>query len=228
MGLLWIGLEPLFIFVILFVVFNTIRIRGGGEEFFAIYLLTGITMFHIFTRGTMSGLGSLRQNRNILESINIKREFFPVSTVLLASISAVIEISVLVALMPIFGFVPELSVILLPIPVILVLILTLGVSYILSIINVYARDIQLIWIVISQILFFVSPIFWKVKEIDGFLLEIHNYNPIGQIIDLTHKIIFNELESITEIIYPTIFVLVIFFVGFAIFQKFEERVLEKL
>ena len=74
LGFLWTGLEPLLTFILLYVVFTTIRLRSG--ENFAIYLISGILIYHIFTRGTMGGLGSLRGNAGILKSLNIKKETF--------------------------------------------------------------------------------------------------------------------------------------------------------
>jgi len=49
LGFLWTAIEPLLYFTVLYVVFTSIRDR---EETFAIYLITGIMLFHIFARGT--------------------------------------------------------------------------------------------------------------------------------------------------------------------------------
>ena len=69
LGLLWAGLEPLLIFLLLYTVFTSIRI--GTEENFAIYLLSGILFYHLFSRGTLSGMQSLRSNVGILKSLKI-------------------------------------------------------------------------------------------------------------------------------------------------------------
>jgi len=78
LGFAWTAIEPTLTFIILFLVFTSIRIRI--EENFGIYLLTGIFIYHIFVRGTAGGLASLRSNRGVLESLNIRKEFFPVAT----------------------------------------------------------------------------------------------------------------------------------------------------
>jgi len=74
LGFAWTAIEPTLTFVILYLVFTNLRF-GAGENY-GVYLLTGIFVYHIFVRGTMGGLSSLRSNRAILESLNIRKEFF--------------------------------------------------------------------------------------------------------------------------------------------------------
>ena len=70
-GYVWAALEPLVYFVVLYIVFTTIRQR---EEDFAIYILTGIMIYQIFSKGTNGGIGVLVQNGGILQSIKIKKD----------------------------------------------------------------------------------------------------------------------------------------------------------
>lgn len=227
LGFLWTALEPLLTFILLYVVFTSIRLRVG--EHFAIYLITGLLLYHIFTRGTMAGLSSLLNHQGIIKSLNVQRESFPVAATAATAILSIVEVGVLIMLMPFFQFIPSLTLILIPIPIILMLILVLGMSYMLSILHVYVRDIQTIWGIIVHALFFVSPIFWYVKDTSGILLDIHAINPVGQLIELAHKIVvFNEIPPLQDWLYSTAFVLTFLFLGYAIFRKYEKRFTEEL
>jgi len=139
LGILWAALEPLLYFIVIYVVFTNIRATG---ENFAIYLITGIIIFHIFVRGTSGGLGSIISNESIILSSNIRTEFFPVVSSVAIGILAFVDIGVFFALMPVFQFIPSWTIILLPIPLILLFFLILGLSYFLSIATVLVRDIQ--------------------------------------------------------------------------------------
>ena len=227
LGLIWAGLEPLLIFLLLYTVFTSIRI-GLGENF-AIYLLSGILIYHIFTRGTLSGMQSLRSNVGILKSFKMEKESFPVSSTLTTAILSIIEVSVLIMLMPFFQFTPNFTIFLLPISIGLLLFLVLGFSYLLSIVNVFAKDIQPIWAVLVQTLLFISPIFWYLKDANELLLNIHSINPIGQLIEINHKIILlGEIPPITDWLYTSAFVFGILFLGFAVFRKYQQKVIEEL
>ena len=227
LGFAWIALEPTLIFILLYVVFTSIRIRTGED--FAIYLLTGIFLIHMFTRGTLGGLTSLKSNRGILESIKIRKEFFPVVATAATSLLLLVEVVVFFGLMPFFQYIPPWTVVYLPIVLGFVILLVLGLSYILSIIHVYVPDIHPLWGVVTHALFFLSPVFWYLEDVEGILLTIHSINPIGQIIELGHKIVvFGEVPPIADWVYTGIFVSVIFIVGYTIFQKFEGRTVEEL
>ena len=134
--------------------------------------MIGIILHHTFARGTQSGMMSLRENFSILTSMNIKREIFPVTTSVTAGLLLFVEVAVFLGFMPFVEFIPEATIVLLPLVLILLFFLILGVYYLLSIVNVYAWDIQPFWGIIVMALFFVSPVFWYLDEAGKVLLEI--------------------------------------------------------
>jgi len=196
LGFAWNALEPTLTFVILYIVFTTIRERPG--ENFAMYLLSGILIYHVFIRGTNAGLSSLTTNKGILLSLKINREFFPVVATAATSLLLLIEVGVLFVLMPFFDFIPPWTIFLLPILFGLVILFVLGLSYILSIIHVYVPD-------------------------------IHQYNPVGQLIELGHKlIVFGQIPPLTEWLHVSLFAFGFFIFGYVVFRKFERRIVEEL
>jgi len=227
LGLAWIALEPTLIFLILLTVFSSVFV--GSTEDFAIYFLTGIIFHNIFSRGVGGGIVSLITNQGILQSSNIKREFFPVASTVTAFIILLVEVAVFFALMPFFEFVPFWTITLLPIVLFLLIVLTLGLSYLLSILFVYVRDIQSIWIVLILAMFFVSPIFWYVDDANEILLSIHAVNPLGQLIELAHKVVvFGEIPPLIDWIYASGLVAIVFIIGYGLFQKYEKYALEEM
>lgn len=226
LGFLWAALEPLLYFTVLYVVFTSIRER---PENFAIYLITGIMLFHIFGRGTAGGLISLTTSGGIIKSINVNREFFPVVATAAIGLLAFVDVGVFFGLMPAFQFIPSWTIVLLPIPLILLLILILGLSYLLSVVNVFVRDLQPMWTIFVHALLFISPIFWYLGNVNGILLEIQKINPLGQLIEISHKLVINgQIPPLNEWFYTTAYVLVIFFLGYFIFHKFESKIVEEL
>lgn len=227
LGLLWIALEPALIFTLLYTVFTSIKF--ATEENFGIYLLSGIIVYNIFNKGTMGGLSSIRANSGILKSLNIPKEFFPVTSTVSSSIIMIIQIGVFFLLMPFFGFIPSWTIVFLPLLLVLLLILILGLSYLLSMVNVFVKDIQPIWGILILALFFLSPIFWNLNNANEILLNIHAINPLGQLIELSHKIVvFGQIPSMNDWLYATATVLIVFFIGYAVFHRFQKYALERL
>ena len=226
LGLLWAVLEPLLMTGLMYAVFINLRTRG--DELFAIYLLTGIMLYHTFVKGTSIGLTSLRSNKNILESLKIRKEFFPVTTTTSTAIQLAVKMVVFFSLMPIIGYIPTLTVLLFPIVLVFLLALILGMTYLLSIIYAHARDIQNIWMMIVFALFFLTPIIWQLNEVEGILLEIHKINPMGQVVELGHKLVFDEIPPINDWAYAGALCFGILFFGYFVFQKFERGIVEDL
>ncbi len=224
LGFVWAALEPLFMFILLYVVFTSIKATPRDD--FAIYLITGIMLYHLFIRGTMSGLASLRDNRVVIQSLKVRKEIFPVVTTGSVFLLMFVTLTVFFGLMPVLDFVPSETIILLPVVMALFILLVLGVSYYLSILFAYVKDIQQIWTVFSYALLFVSPIFWYLEDTDGILLEIQKLNPLGQLIEIGHKIVFGQIPSIGEWAYTMIIIFGILFSGYAVFQKYQKRVAE--
>jgi len=226
LGLVWAAVEPLLTFIVLYVVFTSIR---GQVEDFAIYLITGVMFYHIFVRGTSGGLASLTSNSGIIKSLSIRREFFPVIATVAIGLLAFVDVAVFLSLMPVFQFIPSWTLILLPIPLVLVLFLILGLSYFLSIATVFLRDIQHIWMIFAHTLIFISPIFWYLDNVDGILLEIQKINPLGQLIEISHKLVIDgQIPPLFDWLYTSMFIFAIFFVGYFVFHRLEGRVTEEL
>jgi len=225
-GFAWAALEPMLYFIVLYVVFTEIGKQGDD---FAIYLISGIMMYHIFIRGTSGGLSSLVVNAGLLYSIKMKRDFFPIVATVAIGILSIVDIGVFFGLMPVFQFVPPWTLILIPIPLILLLILIAGFSYLLSITFVFVRDIQYLWTIFLHSLLFISPIFWYVKDVSGVLSYIQAINPLGRLIEITHNLtIYGTVPPIEEWLYTSSLIAIIFFVGYFVFQKFESRIVEEL
>jgi len=226
LSFLWIALEPLFLFSLLYVVFT--GIREVNKEDFGVYLITGVLFYHLFVRGTLAGLTCIKGNSLILKSMNIDKEFFPVVTMVSIGLLMLVTLGVFFGLMPVFSFVPFWTIIFLPVLLVLFLLLILGFSYLLSIVYVYVKDIYPIWNVLMTALIFISPVFWYLDETEGLLIDLQKINPLGQIIELGHKIVFGQVPAFTDWLYTSSIVIGILVVGFVIFKKYEKQVVEKL
>jgi ABC-type polysaccharide/polyol phosphate export permease len=225
-GLLWTAFEPLLLFVFLYVLFTNIKV--AAKEDFAMYLLIGIVIYHSFTRGSQAGLVSLRENYSILSSLNIKKEVFPVISTTTTLLLLFVEIGVFFAMMPLAGFTPSWTIIMLPAVFGLLILLILGISYFLSITYVYVRDIQPLWGVFVSALFFITPVFWYLDDASGIVHTIQQFNPLGQIVELAHKLVFGQIPLVSDWVYTGAIVGGILISGFVLFQRFEKNVVEIL
>nr|MBP6917104.1 ABC transporter permease [Candidatus Saccharibacteria bacterium] len=90
LGYLWSVLRPLFLFVILYIVFTYIFKIGKGVPHYPVYLLLGIVLWNFFTEATIIGMGSVVGKGDLIRKISIPRYL----TVLSSSTSALINLGI--------------------------------------------------------------------------------------------------------------------------------------
>lgn len=207
LGYVWSALKPLFSFAILYVVFIKILKVGAGIEHWAIAMLVGIVLFQFFTDVTSGSLKAIVQNGSLIRKIKFPRYIIIIAATVSALITLAIN-SVVIVAFAIFNQVELSWHVLLVVPLIIQLfIFSLGVAFFLSAAYVKFRDIQYIWEIFAQALFYGSAILFPVSLIvkigDGMgdiLAYVALANPIAQIIqDIRHVAINDQIPSLWTI-----------------------------
>jgi len=226
LGFVWSIIEPLAQLAVLFIVFTAIRL---ADENFVVYLFIGLIFIHFFTGSTTKAMNSLIINKSAIISLNIPKQIFPFSVVLTYFYMLAIEMCIFFLF--IIGLKVEVTTTIFIYPAIigLLYLLTLGISFILATIRLYFKDIQSIWLIVSVSLIFITPVFWKVKNMDPEVARIIMLNPLATLLEMAHEVVlFNVVPTFEEFRYAIVSCLVIFFIGWALFAKLEKRMVEKL
>jgi len=201
LGYAWSVLRPLFLFLILYIVFVKFLKFGGDVPHFPIYLLLGIVLWTFFSEMTSQGLGSIVGRGDLIRKIRIPRWII----VLSASVSAVINLGInllVVFIFMIFNKVDLLQTSLwLPLILLEIFILGLGISLFLSAAFVKYRDISYIWEVILQAGFYATPILYPLTLITNVTYQkILLLNPMAQAIqDARYALVTHETITIAQV-----------------------------
>lgn len=207
LGYLWSVLKPLFMFAILYVVFVKVLRVGKGIEHWPIALLTGTILWQFFTDVTGGSLKSIVHNGGLLRKIKFPRYII----VIAGTFSALITLAINSCVVLIFAIVNHVQPswdILVIIPLVAELfIFAVGVAFFLSAAYVRFRDIQYIWDVVSQALFYGSAIIFPISLIANIghgwgqiLVHIALANPVAQSIqDIRHLAISDQVPSLWTI-----------------------------
>ena len=227
LGILWSLIEPLLLLGVLFVVFSTMfRFEIPN---FPIYLLLGIICWNFFKNGTLFALNSLTNRSALITQIYFPRSIPGLSAGITASIMLVFELVVLTIFMVIFGFIPTYTVILL-IPILaLELVLILGISLPLSVLNVKYKDTEFIWNIVVHAGFFLTPIFYQFDMMPDYVQNILQFSPMVQIVTMAHHVVlYGTIPSINSILYAVGSISVITVIGYLIFRKYQAKVVEEM
>jgi ABC-2 type transport system permease protein len=182
LGYLWSLLRPLFLFVILYVVFTKIFKIGEGVPHFAVYLLLGIVMWNFFTESTVIGMSAVVSKGDLIRKISIPRYL----TVLSSSASALINLGINLVVVIIFviidGISPTWQWLLLPLVLMELFALSTALAFFLSALYVKFRDISYIWEVGLQAAFYATPVLYTLSMVPEQLRAYFFINPMTQII----------------------------------------------
>lgn len=227
LGIVWSFLEPLLLLTVFYFVFN--NVFGTSIPNFVLHLFVGLILFFMFTRGTSMGLTSIYSNAHIITNLRIPKIILPLSYNLTAFIMMLFDFSIVFAYMATTQFLPPVTIILLPVFMILVFLLSVGISLPLSILSVKLKDLNYIWIVVTNVIIFLSPIFWRLDNMPQAIREILQYSPWVQLIMMSQDVtIYNKLPDTMMFLYVTSFVFIVLAIGVFIFKRFENKVTEFL
>lgn len=227
LGILWSFINPLLSVLVYAIVFPYImRIK---VENYLIYLITGIIPWTFFTSSINMGIISVLSNANMIKKVYFPRIILPISTVTSCLVNFLI--SCIIILLFCIGSGLGLSINLLWLPLIAVIqyVMLLGFTFILSAIEMYMRDIEHIVNFVLSMAFYVTPILYTPDIFPTQLSWVLKINPMAYIVNAYRSIFFyKEMPDMIGLGIVGIFSVVIFFVGYIIFEKLQKGFAEEV
>jgi ABC-2 type transport system permease protein len=249
LGYLWQVMRPLLLFGVLYVffvlVFHVDKAKGAAAQHYGAQLLGSIVLFTCFGEATSAAVRSVVDRENLVRKIQFPRLAIPISVVLLALFNLALNLVVVMIFAVLEGVSPMWSWLELPLIILMLTVLTTGVSMLLSALFVRFRDISPIWEVVSQILFYSSPVIIPAEVVrekllhgsfNQFLYHLYTLNPLVAIFQQFRHAMINHsvlsagqiMGSWTDLIEPLALVAVLCVVGFWVFNRDAPRIAEDL
>jgi len=239
LGYLWSVLKPLFLFVILYIVFDKFLRLGRDIEHFPVYLLLGIVLWGFFTEATTNGLQSIISRGDLIRKINFPKYIIVISGTISALINLCINLLVVFVFI-LFNGVNVTPEVFLIIPLIIELYMfSLAIAFFLAAMNVKLRDIGYLWEIFLQAAFYATPILYPLAMIiaqSKIAAKIIMFNPVAQIIQdaryvlVTHdSITIYQLFGISyQILVPYIIVIISVIVAALYFKNNSKNFAENI
>jgi ABC-2 type transport system permease protein len=236
LGYVWTLARPFAFFGVVYVVFTEIANVGDDVKNYGVYILYGLVLFGFFAETTGACVTSLIARGNLLRKMRFPRIVVPLSVVL----SALFNLGMTTVAVFIFtlanGIWPTWSWLeLIPLVVLLALLAT-GVGMLLSVLYVRFRDVQPIWEVGTQMLFYASPVLYVATMVPENLQPAYLTNPIAAtltqvrhaIVDPTAPSLATAMGGPVRILIPLGVVALAFGLGLRLFVRRAERIVEEL
>lgn len=221
LGWLWSFLLPLLMLTVYTVVFGGFfKSRWGtdaGENkmVFAMALFSGITLYNIFSESVSVATSCITGNVNYVKKVRFNLEILPLSQTLstfILSLSWMFLLLISTALVfkqACWGWV------LLPLTLLPLVLFSAGVAFFTSSLGVYFRDLQYLIGVLLQMLFFLSPVFYRLGNLPEDYQRYLRFNPLVWFIETNRKVLFYQLLPEYSALPTGTDCLMCYFLGFA-------------
>lgn len=228
MGFLWTFLNPLLQLVVYTVVFSTVM-RMGIENY-EVFLFVTLIPWIFFSTSIIASSGSIIYNQNLITKIYFPREVLPLSVVCSNFINMLY--CFVIVLSVVFYTNREINMYLLLVLLVVMSVefcICLGMSYILSSLTVYFRDLEHILSVVVLAWQFMTPVMYPVSMIPCDLLPLFELNPMFHVITCYRDILYyNKMPNMDYLIYASLYGIFIVILGYVIFSKLKKNFVEEL
>ncbi|MGE5140620.1 MAG: ABC transporter permease, partial [Rudaea sp.] len=166
LGFLWAWGNPIMMTTVFTMVFSVLQ--KSSVTRFPLFIMVAWLVWSFTTSAINEGVGSVANNSALVKKIYFPREVLPIATVLANAANFLLALPLVGILILYFG-VEVRPTVLVYFPIILVaqIALVMGVTLLLSALNVYYRDTGVVTGVFLTAWFFLTPVFYPVQFLTG-------------------------------------------------------------
>ena len=225
----WSILEPLSLTITFYILFAILS--DDVDPFRPLTILLGILAWSLFAKTLSTGTYCIQRNSSLIKRVYFPRELFLFSKSGYQIIHTSLSLFVIIPLLVTYELIPTRSIILLPIAILFISMLALGVSFITSILQTRARDVEHIVNIFIRISFYLTPVFYPLDMITGgrvpekYVSVYLIINPMATYITMVRSAFTGEPLGIPieNLIFTISSTIAIFWIGAIYFMRMERK-----
>lgn len=222
LGYLWSFLNPLLTALVQYLVFSTLF--KSDIKNFPIYLLTGTIFFGFFSESVSQGMGAIIGNASLITKVYVPKWIYPVTKVCASATNFVISLVPLYIVALVTGCRPNFALLLLVFDILCLLLFSIGLAMVLSACNVFFRDTQYLWGVMSMVWMYATPLFYPESIIPEAYRSILKLNPLYHYVNFARVCIIDGVPpSLHTFAFCLGSAMVSLIIGCIIFKKTQNK-----
>jgi lipopolysaccharide transport system permease protein len=192
LGFFWSFINPLLQLLTYGLVFGVILPgqRSPAIEPYLLFFFCGILPWTSFQSSLAEASGVLISGGNLIKKVLFPAEVLPTVTVFANLAQFLLGLPALLAFLVAYGRLTPWA-LLLPLPMLVQLLLTLGLALLLSALTVHFRDIQSILTHVLHLWFFASPVIYYYGDMTGWVRSVLRLNPMTHVLVSYQQILFH-------------------------------------
>lgn len=228
LGFLWMFLNPLLQLCVYTIVFSIIM-RMGIEKFY-LFMFVALVPWLFFSSCLTAGPGIIFSQQDMVKKIYFPREVLPISFTLSQFINMLLSFIVIFVVVFFSGVeINPVAMLYLPIVMLIEFVLGLGVTYLVSALNVYFRDLQYIMGIISMAWMYLTPVIYPVEMVPEQFVDLFYLNPMTSITIAYRDILYyGRVPEMSTLLNAVIMGIVVLIIGQITFSKLQRHFVEEL
>jgi len=229
LGAIWVFLKPFCLFLVLNFVFSHLFFKNTPN--YSIRLLVGLILWSFFAEATTVGMGSILSKGHILKKIFIPKWIIILSATIHSALAFFFNLLILfIFLLFYYHIYPSiLHLLFFGIYLLLIYGISLFFSFITAPLFVRIRDLNQIWEVLLQVLFYSSPIIYPMSLIPVNIQSVLYLNPMTLLIEHSRVALIDNGIARIDHLFIFIIVFIPCFLGSILFLKYSSKnLIEKI
>ena len=226
LGVAWSLLYPVFTMLVMALVFsNVFKFSTPGVSYLA-FVLIGLTYFNYYSEASNLAMSSVVANFSLINKVYIPKYIFPFTKCLFIGINFLLTLIPLYAVILLTGTGLNWYHLLLPFSFLCLFLFTVGMSFILSTIAVFMRDMFYIYGIIITLWTYLTPVMYDLKSVidNNVFRTILKMNPLYQYINFARTIIlYHSCPTLGQFLMCIGSALVVLLVGILVFRAKQDK-----
>lgn len=220
-GLSWVILYPVvlfFIYSVLYLLIFRVKPVDMSTNSYVLYIMSGLLPFLGFSEALSAGTLSLSSKKSLLLNTVYPSEFIPLQAVLSSHMTLFVGVFLLLLAEIVLLKSLSWTILFVPYLIVLQLMFTVGLVWVLSILNLVVKDIQQSLSFITMLLMIMSPIAYTPAMIPAYLKPVIYLNPFSYYV-LAYQDLYVRGILTHNIVIATVISVVSFTLGYSFYQK---------
>ena len=229
LGFFWSFVNPLLLLLTYWLVFTYMLpgVREKSFEPYFLFLFCGILPWTWFQSSVAESAGVLIAGGNLIKKVLFPAEVLPVVTVAANMIHFLFGLPILLLFLLWNGHLSATA-LLLPLPMLVQLVFTVGVALFVSALTVHFRDIQSILTHLLHIWFFATPVLYAMPE-TGRMHSVLRFNPMAHVlVSYQEMLFFGTFRHQRGLLLAGVTALVVFAAGAWLFDRLRDTLAEEV
>lgn len=227
LGLFWPITQPITGALLYFLVFNQLAGIESGDVPYPLFAFVGATVWAYTSSSIAAGTSSISFNAGVVTKTYLPRITLPASTCIAALLGLAMSLTVVGIMLVVYRRPPGLALLTLPLWIGLLMLLALGLSSFLSVLNGRSRDVAAVTTYFLQAWQYGSPVGYPAEIVPDRWQTLYHVNPLTGILNgFRWAVLGTELDPRFWLSIGT--TLVVLVVGLSVFGRLEKTIADYL